>query len=69
MISADIVADIHSDILYQRIQDTGENRHATKVSWELGFKVPIPKTEKSADLVHYFSGVATSCVLKNQHRT
>ena len=48
---------------------TGENKHVSEVSLELGPKVPLPKTEKSADLAHYFSGVATFCVLKkSQHR-
>ena len=44
---------------------TGETRHVSKVSQELGPKVPLPKTENSADLTHYFSGVATFCVKKS----
>ena len=31
-------------------------------SWELGSKVPPTKNGKSADLAHYFSGVAKFCV-------
>ena len=37
----------------------------SEVSWELGRKVPLPKTEKSADLTHYFSGVAKFLVKKS----
>ena len=33
-----------------------------EVSWELRSKVPLPKSEKSADLAHYFSGVTQFCV-------
>ena len=33
-------------------------------SWALRY--PLPKTEKSSDLAHYFSGVVTFCVQKNQ---
>ena len=39
-------------------------------SWDLRFS--LPKTEKSADLAHYFSGVAKFCVpayKKIKHRT
>ena len=44
------------------------NRHVTEVSWELGRKVPLQKkTEKSADLTHYFSGVGKFLVNKIQH--
>ena len=47
---------------------TGENRHVSEGLLGVGTKVPLPKTEKSADLAHHFSGVAVFC-LKNQHRT
>ena len=40
-----------------------------EVSWELvskaNLRYHLPKTEKSADLAHYFSGMAKFCV-KNQ---
>ena len=35
---------------------TGETRHVSEVSRELEPKVPLPKTEKSADLAHHFFG-------------
>ena len=37
-----------------------------EVSWELGSRCPLPKTEKSSDLAHYFSGVAKFGYKKNQ---
>ena len=46
---------------------TGETRHVSEVCWELGRKVSLPKTEKSADLVHYFSGVAKFLVKKKSN--
>ena len=36
-------------------------------SWDLRY--PLPKTEKSSYLAHYFSGVAKFCVQKIKHRT
>ena len=41
----------------------GETRHVSVISRKLGPKVP--KIEKSADLVHYFSGVVSFCVNRN----
>ena len=41
------------------------SRHVSEVCWELGREVPLPKTEKSADLVHYFSGVTNFFVKKS----
>ena len=45
---------------------TGETRHVTEVSWELGSEVPLPKIEKYADLAHYFWEMAKFCVQKNK---
>ena len=51
---------------YPRLQGYWGNQARTRGSWELGSKVPtpppLPKTEKSADLARYFSGVAKFCV-------
>ena len=41
-------------------------RTRSLLSWELESKVPRPKTEESADLVQYFSGVAKFREHKNQ---
>ena len=36
-------------------------------SWNPRYPYLLPKTEKSADLAHYFSGVAIFCMQKSQH--
>ena len=43
---------------YPRLQGYWGNQARTRGSWVLGSKEPLPKTEKSADLAHDFSGVA-----------
>ena len=44
----------------------GETRHVPYVSWELGAKAKVPKTEKFADLAHYFSGMAKFLYTKSK---
>ena len=42
---------------------TGETRHVfTRGPGSWNVRYPLPKMEKSADLAHYFSGVAKFCV-------
>ena len=47
---------------YPRLQGYWETGHVPGApgSWDLRY--PLPKTEKSADLARYFSGVAKFCV-------
>ena len=39
---------------YPRLQCYWGNQPLPEVSWELESKVPLPKTEKSANLAHFF---------------
>ena len=41
---------------------TGETRHVPGAPGNWDLRYPLPKTEKCADLAHYFSEVAKLCV-------
>ena len=59
--SIELVSTTDSQRRIRTFRATGETRHVPEApgSWDLRY--PLPKTEKSADLAHYFSGVAKFC--------